>query len=116
MKQHYATSAQIDVHTVSSNSMRAQVEEMAWVRIKELLGKVELPRGWQRNYAAQSLTFKSPTGVFCIKITTDMRVFIDRKLKGGYNFRSTQDKCTSFEAAASIVIDTLDTFLKRSAA
>lgn len=60
----------------------------SWAAIRNTVGSVHLPEGWQRHYAARSLTVTNRTRSFVIKVTVNMDVYVDRRIKGSVEFKS----------------------------
>lgn len=95
------------IQIIASNSLRNQVDEAAWHALRATLGVAALPTGWTRQYAARSLSIRSRTGAFVLKVTLDKQIFVDRRLKNK-SYRSDTVKCLSMEEAcdvASIILN-----------
>lgn len=108
MKQHFSVTAMAGIQLVAGNTLRHQVDEAAWDIIKSKLGTLPLPAGWVRAYAERSLTIRSRTGAFTLKITLDKQVFVDRRLKNK-DYKSDLLKHASIEEACEAAVNIIST-------
>ena len=86
---------QDETHTKSRDAVVGQ----AWQHMRELVGKLELPFGWARQYMATSLVTHNKKRTVYVKVTIGGEVFVDRKQRDlsyrseKYVFPHVEDAC-----------------------
>lgn len=84
-----------DTHTKSRDAVLAN----AWQHIREIVGKLELPGTWARQYQPTSLVAHNQKRTVYVKVTIRGEVFVDRKqrdlsfLSEKHVFDHVEDAC-----------------------
>lgn len=103
MKQHASIILTDAIQRACVHSIRGQVDEAMWDAIKATVGQMSLPSGWVRSYSDRSLSVRSTTQAFILKITLDKQLFIDRRMKDK-SYRCEVLKFETTEEATSTAV------------
>jgi hypothetical protein len=101
MKQEFTSEHMGSMQLIAGNALRNHVDAAAWNVLKATLGIAPLPVGWTRGYAERSLSIRSRTGAFVLKVTLDKQIFVDRRMKNK-SYKSDTVKCLSMEEACTV--------------